>query len=118
MTYTITKSFEFSAAHRLSHLPETHQCFRLHGHNYILEIELQSDTLDQYGFVRDYGELSVVKAMLDEQFEHRFLNDQLPVPPTAENMAHYFFHRIKPAFPKLSAVRIKETPKTCAEYRP
>ncbi len=33
--FTITKEFHFSASHQLSHLPEDHQCARLHGHNYV-----------------------------------------------------------------------------------
>ena len=52
--YIITKDFHFSASHELKKLPENHQCYRLHGHNYILKIELQSKDLDTYDFVLDY----------------------------------------------------------------
>ena len=59
--YRITKEFHFSASHQLSHLPDNHQCARLHGHNYIVIVELASKTLNAEGFVRDYGELKALK---------------------------------------------------------
>src|SRR5215468_9371730 len=34
--YTISKFFEFSAAHHLTGLPDDHPCSRVHGHNYVV----------------------------------------------------------------------------------
>lgn len=34
--FRITKEYHFSASHRLAHLPDDHQCARLHGHNYVV----------------------------------------------------------------------------------
>lgn len=115
--YKITKQFEFSASHQLMGLPDDHPCSRLHGHNYIVIIELESAYLDERGFVRDYGDLKIVKEYLDKTHDHRHLND-LYDQPTAEiiarNIFEYFHHRL----PELRAVRVSETPKTWAEYRP
>jgi len=61
--YAIGKAFTFSASHRLT-LEEAHPCSRLHGHNYIVEIELCSGDLDRRGFVVDYRDLSELKAHL------------------------------------------------------
>ena len=69
--YTITKEFHFSASHELKNLPEDHQCYRLHGHNYIIKVELQSEELNEYDFVQDYGELKKIKIHIDEKFDHR-----------------------------------------------
>ncbi len=49
--YRITKEFHFSASHQLCHLHQNHPCARMHGHNYIVEVELASETLDEDGFV-------------------------------------------------------------------
>lgn len=38
--FRIRKEFHFSASHQLTHLPPDHQCARLHGHNYIVVVEL------------------------------------------------------------------------------
>ncbi len=116
--YRISKEFHFSASHQLAHLPADHQCARLHGHNYVVVVELASDQLNSDGFVRDYHELSFLKAYIDEVFDHRHLNDVLSVPSTAENMARHFYDWCRARWPETLAVKISETPKTWAEYRP
>jgi 6-pyruvoyltetrahydropterin/6-carboxytetrahydropterin synthase len=63
--YRISKQFSFETSHRLSLLPETHKCSRLHGHHYVVEVVLESEELDRYGFVRDYGELRPLKDFID-----------------------------------------------------
>lgn len=121
VTFRITKEFHFSASHRLDFLPEGHQCARLHGHNYVLELELSApnDGIDKAGFVRDYGELAPFKQWLDTEVDHRHLNDILEDQnPSAENLSRWVYERWRPTFPELSAVRVSETPKTWAEYRP
>lgn len=115
--YTITKEFEFSASHQLAGLPDGHPCGRLHGHNYKVTVELQTETLNAVGFVRDYGDLGVVKELIDRKLDHRHLNDVLPKNPTAEHLAEWIFSCLWEFFPELVAVRVSETPKTWAEYR-
>lgn len=116
--FRITKEFHFSASHQLHHLPQEHQCARLHGHNYIVVVELSAAGLNRDGFVRDYHDLAALKAHIDADFDHRHLNDILPCLPTAENMARYFFDWARARWPEVSAVKVSETPKTWAEYRP
>jgi 6-pyruvoyltetrahydropterin/6-carboxytetrahydropterin synthase len=117
--YRITKEYHFSASHQLLQLPETHPCARMHGHNYIVEVELQSETLDEYGFVRDYNELDVLKKYIDEKLDHRHLNDVLGDDNvTAENIAKHFYDWCKDKWPEVTAIRVKESPKTMAEYKP
>ena len=119
MKHTIRKRFEFSASHRLDHLPAGHQCARLHGHNYSVEVELSSDSLNADGFVRDYGDLRELKEFIDTRFDHRHLNDVLGsgIATTAENLAKYLFDFCHAYWTETTAVRVSETPKTVAEYR-
>ncbi|MFD6156441.1 6-carboxytetrahydropterin synthase QueD [Nocardia sp. NPDC060256] len=118
----ITKDFQFSASHRLDHLPADHQCARLHGHNYVVQLELSAaspDDLNEAGFVRDYGDLSDFKKWIDAEIDHRHLNDVLPDRnPSAENLAVWIYETWSARFAEISAVRVSETPKTWAEYRP
>ncbi|TJZ93456.1 6-carboxytetrahydropterin synthase QueD [Paracoccus gahaiensis] len=116
--FRISKEFHFSASHRLDHLAADHQCARLHGHNYIVVVELSAPDLNADGFVRDYHELAPLKAYLDGQFDHRHLNDVLDMPSTAENLARHLFDWCRARWPETSAVKVSETPKTWAEYRP
>ncbi|MDK9708083.1 MAG: 6-pyruvoyl tetrahydropterin synthase family protein [Desulforhopalus sp.] len=117
--YTINKEFAFSASHQLLGLPDGHPCARLHGHNYTVQVELQASELNAYGFVRDYRELVAFKDYLEEEIDHRHLNDLFGDDSvTAEKLARRFFTWCKDRWPEVSAVRVSETPKTWAEYRP
>lgn len=121
MSYTVSKDFAFSASHQLDQLPEDHQCARLHGHNYVVRVTLTSMTLDHRGFVMDYGDLKPFGKWIDDNLDHRHLNDVLGGPVTAEQLAERLLtelrrvialdHRIVPA------VGVSETPKTWAWFQ-
>ncbi|RED48602.1 6-carboxytetrahydropterin synthase QueD [Aestuariispira insulae] len=119
MMYRIAKEFHFSASHQLLHLAEDHPCARLHGHNYVVEVELASKELNSDGFVRDYRELGALKDYIDGELDHRHLNDVLGDDfVTAELIAKHFYDWCKARWPETVAVRVSETPKTWSEYRP
>lgn len=115
--YKIWKEFKFSASHQLEGLPPEHQCSRLHGHNYVVEIQLESKKLDEVGFIVDFGELKPFKDWLDATFDHRHLNDILDFNPTAENMAKFIFNHLFDIYPQLTEVRVRETDTSWAAYR-
>jgi 6-pyruvoyltetrahydropterin/6-carboxytetrahydropterin synthase len=115
--FTICKQFHFSASHIIEGLPESHPCARLHGHNYIVEIVLQSKTIDSIGFIVDYGELKPFKEFIVNQLDHRHLNDVIVGSTSAESIAYYLYQKAKTMWPEVVAIRISETPKTWAEYR-
>lgn len=118
---TITKEFSFSASHVITGLPSWHKCSRMHGHNYtvILELSAPREQLDEYGFVRDYGDLDDFKKWVDETLDHRHLNEISGTGTTsAEYLAMWIYDLWFPQYPELSAVIVSETPKTTAAYRP
>lgn len=127
MPYTICKEFSFSAAHQLvylSHKYPDHQCARPHGHNYVIRVWIQSESLNEDGFVEDYGNLSWFKDLIDSKYDHRDLNDVMKSPSghltTAESLARHFYDIVKhhyfdrPGF--RIGVDVEETPKTKATY--
>jgi 6-pyruvoyltetrahydropterin/6-carboxytetrahydropterin synthase len=121
--FTIAKRFSFSASHQLTAAPEGHPCRRLHGHNYEVEVVCAAVDLDDRDMVVDYLELDPVKRFVDETVDHRHLNDVLDGEPTAERLAWWFYESLKASLPgeiagRLAAVRVQETPRTWAEYRP
>jgi 6-pyruvoyltetrahydropterin/6-carboxytetrahydropterin synthase len=117
--YTIAKHFSFSASHIIGGLPSDHPCSRLHGHNYQVEVILQSTALDNIGFVRDYRELSALKNFLDTTVDHNHLNDVLGHDmTTTEVLSKWLYDWCKTRWPEVIAVRVRETPQTWAEYRP
>lgn len=119
--FIIRKEFHFSAAHHLSGLPPEHPCSNVHGHNYIVTVELRvknKKELTPVGFVEDYRNLEDIKKYIDTVLDHKDLNAVLPFNPTAELMAEYFYEQWKLSHPRLRAVEICETPKTTARYDP
>jgi 6-pyruvoyltetrahydropterin/6-carboxytetrahydropterin synthase len=121
--FTIAKRFSFSASHVLTAVPDDHKCRRLHGHNYEVEVVCQAGELDRRGMVVDYFDLDPVRRFLDTTVDHRHLNDVLDGEPTAERLAWWLYESLKGELPaevatRVAAVRVYETPRTWAEYRP
>ena len=119
--FTISKEFAFEAAHHLPEMPDGHQCKRPHGHSYVIVVELQSNQLDQYGFVEDYGALKDIKTYVDAVLDHRDLTEIFGKDwnsTTAERMAKTLFETWRKQHPYLTAVTVRETAKTAATYRP
>ena len=114
--YKISKEFHFSASHVLNGLPESHPCGRLHGHNYIVKVNLSSAQLNNVGFVVDYGELTPLKKYIDDVLDHRHLNDIFDFQPSAENLAKHLFDWCKERWHNVTSISVSETPKTWATY--
>jgi 6-pyruvoyltetrahydropterin/6-carboxytetrahydropterin synthase len=121
--FTISKQFAFSASHVLAGLPDDHPCSRLHGHNYVVELVLSADEIDDTGFVVDYRRLDAFKRYLDTNLDHTHLNKLLGDSPSSELLACFLYDwcadNLEPdAVARLAAVRVSETPTTWAEHRP
>lgn len=116
--YVITKDFSFSAAHQLN-LGANHQCSRMHGHNYIVRVELSAGSLDDAHMVFDYGGLRPFGEHVAKRLDHRYLNDVLDN-PTAERLAAFLWGQLQTFIPVsvASAVGVSETPTCWAWYRP
>lgn len=115
--YTITKSFTFAAAHHLTCVPEGHKCRRPHGHTYTVTVELAAAALTN-NMVVDYTELAALAVMLKDNFDHRDLNEEFDLEPTAENLAVLIHGWCHAKWPQTTAVRVSESPTSSAEYRP
>ncbi|OHV27524.1 MULTISPECIES: 6-pyruvoyl trahydropterin synthase family protein [Pseudofrankia] len=117
--FRVGKRFSFDASHQLPGLLDGHKCARLHGHTYTVEIVVAADMLTDPGFVTDFGDLAPLRAYLDDEFDHRHLNEVLAAPPTAENLAAHLARwchvHLEPLIPgQVVAVRVSETPTSWA----
>ena len=113
MTWTISKTFTFEAAHKLPH--HDGKCQRLHGHSWQCGLFISSNELietgSKQGMVMDYSEIkSIFKPILDDYLDHHYLNETLELEsPTSEAISLWIYERVKPLMPNLLGVRINET---------
>ena len=90
--YRLTKTIEISAAHSLT-LDYESKCTRMHGHNWLITVHLQGETLNPNGMLMDFSE---IKRLVKEPLDHHNLNEVLPFNPTAENIAKWVFDLLQP----------------------
>ncbi|MER5539879.1 6-pyruvoyl trahydropterin synthase family protein [Streptomyces mirabilis] len=119
--FTIGKKFGFEAGHRLPGLPPDHKCSRQHGHSYEVEVVLTAHSLEEPGFVTDFGALVPFKKFLDTELDHYNLHEVLPVEPTSERLAQFlagwFSQNLQPTIPgRLVAVLVRETGSSWARF--
>ena len=107
--YTIHKRIEISAAHYLT-LDYESKCCNLHGHNWIVDIYLRSQTLNDNGMIMDFSE---IKHSISDRLDHKVLNEVLPFNPTAENLAFFI---CKELAPYCYRVDVEESANNSASY--
>ncbi|WP_158409316.1 6-carboxytetrahydropterin synthase [Fimbriimonas ginsengisoli] len=122
---TLTRSYEFAAAHRL-HVPALSHEENLdlfgkcnnpagHGHNYVLEVSVAGDPDPATGMLLDIGELdAAVHREVVDRYDHKNLNEDLPEfagkATTSEVVAQEIFSRLQNKIPgRLARVRLWET---------
>ena len=114
----LRKTFQFEAAHRLPHLPETHKCHRLHGHSFRIEIAVCGELDPQLGWVMDYAEVSAAFKPIWAKLDHYYLNEVEGLEnPTSENIAVWVWRQLKPRLPLLSEIVVAETCNAQCVYR-
>ena len=109
--YSITKTVDFCAAHRLPWHPV---CCNTHGHNYKVSatIERKYGLLDENGIVMDLSELGMIMKGIAGRLDHSLLND-LESNPTSEWMASFFRKEIQEQLiveKKVVKVVVEESP--------
>lgn len=123
--YSITKRIEIAGAHKLD-VPYDSPCKRLHGHNWIIEIEISSEYLNKEGMVIDFSILKKwMEKEIKEYYDHRNINEQMNENqnPTAENLAAAIYIRLN-SYPELhtnifiSKVTVQESEGNKACYTP
>jgi 6-pyruvoyltetrahydropterin/6-carboxytetrahydropterin synthase len=134
MPFRATVQIHFCYGHRL--LDYDGPCAHPHGHNGLVEIELEAEELDHRGMVVDFGDVKRdLKGWIDATMDHQMLlrrDDPLaewmrehgePVHvfeenPTAENIARVIYEHAREHGWPVVAVRLWETPTSFATYAP
>ena len=118
--YALTVRSSFSAAHRLSEYEGN--CERLHGHNWQVEITVESGELDSRGMALDFRVMKTALGEILSRMDHKYLNEVPPFHgqnPSSENIARYIFDEMDGKMPppvRLSRVAVWESDDAWAEY--
>lgn len=130
---TLTRTYEFAAAHRLHAAGLSEDSNRElygkcnnphgHGHNYVLEVTVGGEPDPRTGFITDLGTLDgAVREQVVDRYDHHHLNLDLPefhdLNPTSENLVRVIWERLEPALPPglLRRVVIRETERNVFTY--
>ena len=82
----------FSAAHFLKGYPG--DCARLHGHNWMVEVFVKCNRLDEIGIGIDFRDVKQAVKEVIEGFDHSNLNELSAfkhVNPSSENIAKFLY---------------------------
>jgi 6-pyruvoyltetrahydropterin/6-carboxytetrahydropterin synthase len=118
--YALTVRTSFSAAHRLREYEGN--CERLHGHNWRVEVTVESRVLDDQGIALDFRTIKAHLAELLSRFDHKYLNDVPPfdgLNPSSENLARHLFEEMEKKIPSpagVARVTVWESEDARAEY--
>lgn len=121
--YEVSVEVGFESAHNLRAYKG--KCENLHGHNWLVEVFIAGEVLDDTGMLIDF---TIVKQELNKilkRLDHKYLNDIEPfdkINPTSENIAKYVFEEMSKWVSKkynpnyISKVSVYETEKSKATY--
>lgn len=129
---SLTKTFGFSAAHRLHSAALSDEENRAlfgkcnnphgHGHNYELEVTVRGEIDPPTGMIMDLGVLmQTVQDEVIERFDHKHLNEDTAefraLNPTGENIVKVIWDLLQPKLgARLTRLGLWETPKNLFEY--
>ena len=115
MAMELSVEFNFCSAHRLPYYEGP--CFRMHGHNYRLQVTIAGKPDPKDGMIRDFDEVRrIVWESALARCDHHTLNDFMDN-PTAENLIEWIWAQLKPHLSGLKELRLWETPEYSVAYR-
>jgi 6-pyruvoyltetrahydropterin/6-carboxytetrahydropterin synthase len=100
MSWELVTRQKFSSAHFLENYKG--KCERMHGHTFALEVRLRTTELDKSGISIDFGPVKeYLRGLVPD---HRVLNEAYDFSPSAENLARYFYRRIREKYPVVKVI--------------
>lgn len=119
--YTLKILTDFASAHTLRDYPGA--CARMHGHNWKVEAEVRTRSLDELGMGVDFKIIKQATRDIAARLDHRYLNELEPfteINPTAEHIAAYFYKELSTQLNneriRVHAVTLWETERACVRY--
>ena len=112
---------DFAAAHNLRQYEG--ECENLHGHNWKVEVTVESNALNKIGLAVDFRVLKKILEGILKKLDHKYLNEIMPFDrenPSSENIARYIFNQFKKGIKgkgiKVARVLVWESDNAAATY--
>ena len=118
--YEIIIKSEFASAHNLRNYNGI--CEALHGHNWKVDVVVETEGLDDTGLAIDFNVLKAKTNVIIEELDHIYLNEFEAFKvenPSSENIAKYFYDRLQADLGDVATVKkitIWETDDSAASY--
>jgi len=111
----------FSAAHSLKYYEG--RCENMHGHNWKVQVYIESDTLNKVGLVVDFKDMKQALHKFLDIIDHTNLNEVAELGglnPTSENLAKWLYGRLGKELNsekvKVTKIRVWESRDAAAAY--
>ena len=119
--YEVMIKTEFASAHNLRNYKGA--CEALHGHNWKVDITVETDQLDEIGLALDFNLLKEKANRIINELDHIYINEHpafKEINPSSENIAKYIYDKLKADLDsgvRMQKVTIWETDDAAASYR-
>ncbi len=109
--YRIWKDQRFESALELPQLPDGDPRKNLHGHSYMLRLELTAALDDVYGWTVDFGDVKTLFKPIYKQLDHHQLNELEGVESgELKPLLNWIYQQSAPKLKKLTAIELMESP--------
>lgn len=123
MSYRVTVSARFEAAHNLIDYPGGPE--PLHGHSYLVEAVLENEKLQQYDLAIDFIAAKRALEAIANELDYKYINEHPDFAArntSAENIARWFAERLDSSgalgWTRVAEVTVWEGPENRASYLP
>lgn len=108
--YMITKEFRFEAAHRLTKGYKG-KCANIHGHSWIIKVQLEGEKLDEHDMLTDFGSLKKFRDWIDEKLDHSIIvckEDEEMIKFCREHNQRHFVMTSNPTSEKIAVLCLSQ----------
>ena len=117
--FELTRKYEFHAARKLTSLPDSHPCSKMHGHTFSVIVKISGNLDESKGWVMDFSDIDdIYHTNVQSLLDHKYLNDIDTLSnPTTEHIVVWIWDKLFPDLNGLTEVTVSESNDSSCTYR-